>query len=297
MTAGRGFRRAVGVTAAAAAWLAVWTPAPAARPQAAAPHRIISVIPAVTEMLFAIGAGPRVVAVGSFDDYPPEVVKLERVGALLDPDVERILALKPDLVIVYATQTDLLQQLARAGIPTFKYQHAGLDDIGATIRRLGAAVGLGGEADVVARTMEDDLAAIRRRVSSRPRPRTLLVFTREALSLRGLYASGGIGFLHDMLMTAGGENVFADVARQSVQATAETILGRRPDVILELRPAALEPGLHARELAVWNTLPALPAVRSKRVFLIPDPRTLVPGPRVAEGAALLARSIHPEVFR
>ena len=89
-----------------------------------APTRIISLIPAVSEMLFAIGAGRQVVAVSSFDDYPPEVLKLPRVGALLDPDLERILSLRPDLVIVYESQVDLRRQLERATIPMFVYKHA-----------------------------------------------------------------------------------------------------------------------------------------------------------------------------
>ena len=84
-----------------------------------APRRIISLIPAVTEMLFAIGAGPQVVAVSSFDRYPPQVEKLQRVGALIDPDVERILSLRPDMVAIYASQGDLRAQLERAKIPIY----------------------------------------------------------------------------------------------------------------------------------------------------------------------------------
>jgi iron complex transport system substrate-binding protein len=261
------------------------------------PHRIISLIPAVTEMLFALGAGPRVVAVSSFDEYPPEVRTLERVGALLDPDVERILSLKPDLVIVYATQTDLMQQLARAQVPTFRYQHAGLADVGGTIRQLGARIGREQDAGIVARRIDDGLATVRQRVAAYARPRTLLVFGREAFALRGIYASGGVGFLHDMLAAAGGVNVFADVERQSVQATSEAILARRPEVILELRGGSVAAEHRDREIAVWQALPAVPAVRTGRVYLIVDPRTVVPGPRVAEGADLIARALHPEVFR
>jgi cobalamin transport system substrate-binding protein len=261
------------------------------------PSRIISVIPAVTEMLFAIGAGPQIVAVGSFDRYPPEVQKLERVGALLDPNLERILALKPDLVVVYNSQTDFIQQLERAGIPMFRYQHAGLADITVTIRQLGAAIGRRQEADGVAGRIEGQLAAIRKRVEGRTRPRTLVVFDREALALRGAFASGGIGFISDMLDVAGGTNVFADVQRQSVQATSELILARRPEVVLELRPEQLAPDLLAREQAVWKALPGVPAVKNGRVLFITDQRVVVPGPRVAEGTELIARALHPEAFK
>jgi iron complex transport system substrate-binding protein len=266
-----------------------------ATPQAK-PSRIISVIPAVTEMLFALGAGPQVVAVGTFDQYPPDVAKLPRVGALLDPDVERILSLRPDLVVVYESQTDLRRQLERASVPTFVYKHAGLADITATIRQLGTRIGRDAEAAATIGRIDDHLQAIRKRVQGRPRPRTLLVFDRDALALRGIYASGGVGFLQDMLDVAAGENVFADVQRQSLQATTELILARRPDVIIEFRSGTLSPEQRSKEIAVWGSLPSVPAVRSGRITIVTDQRAVVPGPRVAEGTELIARALHPEAF-
>jgi iron complex transport system substrate-binding protein len=261
------------------------------------PSRIISLIPAVTEMLFAIGAGPQVVAVSSFDEYPPQAMSLPRVGALLDPDLERILALRPDLVVVYESQVDLRRQLERASVPMFLYKHAGLADIGVTIRQLGTRVGHDGGADTVVRRMENKLAEIRSRVANRPKPRTLLVFGRDALALRGVYTSGGIGFLNDMLTAAGGDNVFGDVKQQSIQATTELILARRPDAIVELRIGKGADAQREKEIAVWQALPAVPAVRSKRIAYITDERTVIPGPRVAEGTELIARALHPEAFQ
>jgi iron complex transport system substrate-binding protein len=263
------------------------------------PRRIISLIPAATEMLFAMGAGPQVVAVSSFDAYPPEVKTLPTVGALLDPNLERILSLKPDLVLVYGSQADLKQQLARAGIAVFDYRHAGLADVPATIRALGTRTGHESTAQEVATGIERGLDGIRRQVEGRRRPRTLLVFGRERLALRGIYASGGIGFLNDMLTVAGGENVFADVKQQAVEASTEVVLGRRPELILEVRAgnSALAPGDRAAELAVWRTLSAVPAVRDGRIEFLLDDRIVIPGPRVAEGTRLLARALHPEVFR
>jgi cobalamin transport system substrate-binding protein len=261
-----------------------------------APARIISVIPAVTEMLFAIGAGPQVVAVGSFDRFPPEVEKLPRVGALIDPDVERILSLRPDLVVVYGSQTDLRTQLERAQIPIYVYSHAGLADITVTLRTLGARVGREPAAAALAAGIETRIAAIKSRVAGRRRPRTLIVFERESMALRGIYASGGIGFIHDMVEAAGGTNLFADVKRQAVQATTELILARRPDVILDLRGEDIAPETKTRETAVWQALPSVPAVRTGRVYLFGDQRTVVPGPRVAEAIELFARTLHPEAF-
>jgi iron complex transport system substrate-binding protein len=255
------------------------------------PSRIISLIPATTEMLFAIGAAPQVVAVGSFDSYPPEVQSLPRVGALLDPDVERILSLKPDLVVVYGTQHDLRQQLERAGVRYYSYKHGGLAGATATIRALGTRIGRAQEAERVAADIEARLAAIRGRVAGRPKPKTVLVFGRDRMSLQGIFASGGIGFLNDMLETAGGENVFADVKRESVQATSELILSRAPEVILELR-SSIDPGEAAAERAIWNTLAAVPAVRTGRVHMLTDPSLMVPGPRVAQATELIAAALH-----
>jgi iron complex transport system substrate-binding protein len=259
------------------------------------PRRIISLVPNVTEMLFAIGAGPQVVGVGSFDTYPPEVSSLPRVGGLLDPDVERILSLKPDLVVVYGTQSDLRRQLERARIDLFPYQHGALATVTKTMRALGDRVGRRPEAERVAADVEARLAAVRRRVAGRPRRSTLLVFGREARALRGIYASGGWGFLHDMIEIAGGRNVFADVRREAVQTTTELILARAPEVILELR-SALEPDDLERERAVWTPLASVPAVRSGRVYILVDPALTVPGPRIAAATELIARTIHPEAW-
>lgn len=256
------------------------------------PARIVSVVPAVTEMLFALGAGDRVVGVGSFDKFPPEVATLPRVGALLDPDLERILSLRPDLVVVYGSQADFRQQLERAQVPMFVYSHAELSDVATTLTGLGTRIGAAAQARQLVEEMERRIAAVRASVAGTPRPRTLIVFGRESLSLRGIYASGGYGFVHDMVTAAGGDNVFADLKKQSVQATSELILARRPDVILELRAEPLAPDLETKERAVWNTLGSVPAVRSGRVHIITDRRTVVPGPRVGEGVEVIARVLH-----
>lgn len=260
-------------------------------------RRIVCLIPAVTEMLFAVGAGPQVVAVSSFDRYPPAVETLPRVGALIDPDLERILSLRPDLVVVYGTQTELRRQLERAGIPQFIYKHARLSDVTATLRAVSARVGRGREGARLAGGIERSLQTIAKRVAGRPRPRTLLVIGRETGTLRSMFASGGYGFLHDILDLAGGENVFADVARESLQATAELVLARRPEAILEVRGSSGGALDDAAERNAWRVLSSVPAVRTGRVLFLADDRIVIPGPRIAEGTELVARALHPEAFR
>lgn len=261
------------------------------------PQRIISIVPSLTETLFAIGAGPQVVGVGSFDTHPAEVATLPRVGGLIDPNMELIFALRPDLVILHASQQDQIEQLTRASIPVFSYAHGGLDDTLSVIRQLGARTGHTAEAERVASTIEEQLADLRARTAGRTRPRVLLVFGREPRSLRNIYASGGFGFLHDMLEAAGGDNVFADVRRESVQLTSEAILTAAPGVIIELTyDDRMTPDNQAAEIAVWNRLPVIPAVRNGRVHLLLGNQFVVPGPRLAEATAAIARTLHPDAF-
>jgi iron complex transport system substrate-binding protein len=258
------------------------------------PRRIVSLIPAVTEMIFAMGGGSRLVGVSSYDRVPPEVVRVERVGGLFDPNVERILSLKPDLVVVYDTQAELKQRLNRAGIPFYAYEHRALADVMVTIRAIGARIGLPGEAAALASSMERDIQAVRTRVARLPRLRTMLVFGREPSSLRNITASGGYGFLHDMLQAAGGDNVFADILRQSVTVSTEMVLARRPDVIIELHYGeSVKPPDIALELQAWDVLQSVPAIRNRRVHLLVGDEFVVPGPRLVEGIRRLAVTVHP----
>lgn len=262
-----------------------------------APRRIISLVPALTEMLFAIGAGPQVVAVSSYDTYPPEAATRPRVGALLDPDVERVLSLTPDLVAIYGSQSDLRRQLERATIPTYDYRHAGLPDILLTIRDLGRVTGHAAGAEAVATGIERELAAVRARVGTRAPLRTVLVFGRDPGALRNIYATGGTGFLHDMLLAAGGVNVFADLPQQAVQATTELLLTRAPDVIVEVREGPAYSDVQVRRsVGDWSRLASVPAVTHGRVHVVSGEGLVVPGPRVAAAVARLARVLHPGAF-
>jgi iron complex transport system substrate-binding protein len=257
----------------------------------------VSIAPAVTEMLFAIGAGPQVVGVSSFDRFPPEVTQLPQVGALLDPDTERILSLRPDLVVLYGSQMDQLARFKTAGIQTYDYRHGDIDTTLQTMRDLGA---LTGHAEGAARAVNDirtRLDAIRTRVAGFDRPRTLVVFGRRPGTLQGLYAIGGQGFLHDMLEIAGGTNVFADMARESVQPSHETLLAVAPDVVLELSAEPKSASDIERDRSLWRRLGTIPAVQQNEILFVAGEHLLVPGPRLALSTEAVARALHPEAFR
>jgi iron complex transport system substrate-binding protein len=289
-------RTAVLLLLATAALMPV--PKTAIAQRASRPERIVSLIPAVTEMIYAMGDGARIAAVSNYDHFPADVARLPRVGGLLDPSVERILAIKPDLVIVYATQKELIERLDRAGIPYFNYQHRALSDIMGTIRAIGTRIGSAAQAESVASSMDRSLADIRAKAASLPRPATLLVFERDPASLRNVFASGGYGFLHDMLEIAGGRNVFADVKKQAVQASTEMLIASTPDVIIELLYGdSLKNADIPKELRAWDALASVPAVRTHRVLALTGDEFVVPGPRVVDATRKLARALHPDAFK
>jgi iron complex transport system substrate-binding protein len=153
-------------------------------------------------------------------------------------------------------------------------------------------VGADAAGNALASRIERQLDEIRRRVAAQPRPKTLLVFGREPGSLRNIDASGGEGFLHDMLEAAGGADVLADIHRQSVMMTTEMVLARAPDVIIELRYLN---DIDSAALSPWNRLSAVPAVKNHRVLLLTGEEFVVPGPRVAQAVQKMAAALHPEL--
>ena len=148
-----------------------------------------------------------------------------------------------------------------------------------------------------AREIQAQLDAVRARVRTYPRPRTLLVFSRLPQSLQQMYVSGGVGFLADILEIAGGANVFADVSRESVQPSHEMLLARAPEAIIELHATGMMAAAGVLgERSVWAPLASIPAVRSGRIHFLDGSYLVVPGPRVGRAAEALARALHPEAF-
>jgi iron complex transport system substrate-binding protein len=219
------------------------------------------------------------------------------VSSFLSADAERILALRPDLVIVYGSQTELEGQFKRTGIRVFAYRHAGVDNVLQAIRDLGTLTGHTADGERVARELRSQLDRIRTRVRGQRRPRSMLVIGRDAGALRGVYVSGGSGFLHELLDIAGGDDVFGDIKREAVQPSNEMMIVRAPEVIIELHsgdPPSAE--TLRNERAVWNLLASVPAVRSGRVYLLYGSYLVAAGPRLGQAAEGLARVLHPDVF-
>jgi len=263
-------------------------PSAAASPAAdetSAPARVVSLAPSTTETLFAIGAGAGVVGVSRFCDFPAEVAQRPRVGGFNDPSLEAVLALRPTLVTGARGPANrgIVERLAAQGIDAYFPPDGSLADVRASIRGLGTRVARSAEAEAVVARLDAQLAGVTAALAGVRRPRVLLVFGRRPLSVAGPGT-----FADEMLRAAGAENVVTSGPAYPTIGV-ERVLALAPEVILEAGMAA---GGDAD--FDWARYPAIPAVRDGRVVRFEDARVLRPGPRVAEGVAVLARLLHPE---
>ena len=271
---------------------------PAGQPAALAeplPQRIIATAPSAIETLFALGAGGRVVGVGDFAVYPPEAKARPRVGGEFNPNFERLLTLEPDLIIAQGKAEALADFCQRHGIRILHTNMNALDTIRSGIRDLGRAVGREAEADRLVASLDLGLATVAWRVAGRPRPKVFLAMGHRAGSLTGLSTATGTSFLSQLVAFAGGDNLFADVQQWYPPVSKEALLQRAPDVILELHPGeSLPESVQQQLIADWDAMPSLPAVRNRRIHVLTHDYLMIPGPRVARVAEVLAEVLHPE---
>ncbi len=255
------------------------------------PRRIISLAPSVTEMLFALGVGDRVVGVTSLCDYPPEATTKEKVGDVMTPSLERIVALAPDLVIIStATQLEMFaKRLIEIGVPVYVVKANRLEDVLATLRHLGDVTGDVRAAEALTRSLQARIERVVERTRTLPRPRVLLVVQRDPLIVAGREA-----FLTDLVEKAGGRSITADAQREWTLYSLESVLARAPEVIVI--PSHETQSRHLPNLQ-WSALADTPALRNKRVYTINADLLMRPGPRLVEGLEELARLLHPEAFR
>lgn len=253
--------------------------------RAPAPRRIVCLVPSATEMVFALGAGDRVVGVSAFDDYPPEVTRLPRIGGMTNPSFEGIAALRPDAVVGVEGPTDLavLRRLRSLGVRVVVPRVESVAEVLSGVDLLGRMLHRRPEAAALRQRISGDLAAVRARVAGRPRPKTLIVLGR-----RPLVVAGPGSWIDEVLVIAGGANAVTMGGRYPT-IPRESLASLLPEAILDLTGHA-EGGPLRDELAGID----LPALRSNRVTSLGDPMFLRPGPRVAEAARQLASALHPE---
>lgn len=252
-------------------------------------RRVVSLTPNTTEALFAIGAGELLVGRSRFCDHPPQVRALPAVGGYVDPSFEAILALEPDLVTGARgpAGSSIADRLEQRGIRTWFPVTESIAGIEEMLRGLGQRTDREANADQIVLQIRSRLGEIRASLGTRPRPRVLLVF-----GLAPIVAAGPGSFPDEMLSLAGADNAIRQGTRYPLLGM-ETVLGVAPEVVVD---AAVAEG-HGRERIRpdspgWGELEA---VKKGRIIAIEDDAVLRPGPRVADGVARLAASLHPDV--
>ncbi len=257
---------------------------------------IVTLAPNITETVFALGEGDRVIGRTSFCAYPPEALDIPAVGGHLNPDLERITALAPELILLQGRHQKMAEFARRHELPVAHVDMDSIETIHEGIHIIGEILDRETEAAELSAAIDADLEAIGNKVADRERPRVLIITTRTQHNLHQLYTAGGPSFLSEMVTIAGGENIYADASRAYMDASKETVVMREPEVIIEFHAGEnLTDEEAARYKADWNELPSLPAVQNDRVHLVHEPHSLTPGPRVAEITRLLAGLIHPDL--
>lgn len=269
-------------------WLALSSTAIAAPPQ-----RIVSLAPSVTETLFALGVGDRVVGVSAYCDYPEAATRIDKVGTFLQPNVERILAKHPDLVIAVPSPGNRapVESLTDLGLRVLIVNPERIDEIIAAIRQIADAVGEPAAGARLIADIERDVKAIEAQVAGAPPLRTLLLVGRAP------FIAAGAGTYQDELVTrAGGVNIAASSGQRWPNLTLEFIVAAAPQVIIDASMGSEEATDRAASVEFWQDFPTIPAVRDGRIHGYRAYELLRPGPRVAQTLATVARYIHPERF-
>jgi len=256
----------------------------------AAPQRLVTMAASLTEMVFALGLGPRVVGVEQFSDYPPAARELPKVGSYKLPDVERIVALRPDLCLAVkdGNPPHVLERLRGLGIPVYVVDPRNLPEVIATVEEIGHLVGAADQARELAAGLSrryqriKDLAA---RVGHRPR-----VFFQ--IGIAPIVSAGSRTFLDELITTAGGLNLAAGKVPYP-RFSQEQILALQPEVIIIT--SMDRGGAFEQVKAGWERWETLPAARDHRIFLIDSDIVDRPAPRLLDGLELLFRLIHPEL--
>lgn len=267
-------------------------------PESAVPHRIVSMSPALTETLFALDLGDRVVGVTRFCLEPEAARQLPKVGGFMDPNWEAVVSLDPDLVVLMESHAAAERRLRSLGLPTQRVSQASTTDILASIRSLALTCGVPERGERLCRSIERDLAEIEEIMANREPRRTVISVGRQPGTgpVRSVWAAGPGTFLDDALRLAGGINVVpGGLGGQYPEISLEGLFHLDPDVVIDLVPELEAMGMTADQaLRDWNDLRGLRAVADGQVIVLGQHFLTVPGPRVAEVVECFARALHPD---
>ncbi|WP_323120969.1 cobalamin-binding protein [Burkholderia alba] len=255
---------------------------------AAPAQRVISLAPHVTELIYAAGGGDKLVGAVTYSDYPPAAKAVPRIGDNKALDLERIAALKPDLIVVWRhgnadRQTDRLRAL---GIPLYFSEPKRVDDVAGSLIRLGDLLGTGATADAAATAYRQRIAQLRARYANRPPVGVFFqVWDKPLMTLNGEH------IVSDVIALCGGRNVFAQLKPLAPSVTDEAVLAADPEAIVTPSPGATASDAPLPSLERWRAWPQLKAVARNNLFAIDGDWLTRPAPRLALGAERLCKDL------
>ncbi len=255
--------------------------------------RLVSLAPNLTEIVFALGAGERVVGVTRYDDYPPQVEQLPEVGGFLDPSLEVIAGLKPDLVVCVPNSgnRERMRGLSRLSIPVLVLPAYAIDDVYRAIAELGRWLECESRSAELVADMKRRAARVARRVAELKRPRVLLVYGH-----RPLVAAGPGSFADWMIRSAGAENVLSNAKVRYPKLPLEAVLELAPEVIVDASASGSGASMEPAEVrGFWRRWQVIPAVRHDRIHQFDSALWFRPGPRLVQGLERLTVLLHPEI--
>lgn len=246
------------------------------------PRRIVSLAPGATEMLFAAGAGQQVVATVQYSDEPAAAKQIPRIGDVVAIDLERLVALRPEVAVVWpgGGNPAQIEEIGRMGIPLYRQQVNSLADLPGSLRRLGVLAGTGAVAERAARGIEVRLAGLAHEYANEQHPTVLLQVWNHPI-----YTVGGTHLMSDALQLCGARNVFGDLRELGPVVDIEAVVARNPDIIV----AAAPPGAGPEWVADWQRFRTLRAVRNKHVIVFDDQRFTRLGPSVVDATEELCK--------
>lgn len=263
-------------------------------PGADAPQRIVSLSPELTEILYGVGAFPRVVAVSNYDEYPAAVAKLPRLGVLNDPSYERLLSFHPDLVVINDAEAPFMEDtLRKLGLRVLKISNQSIEEVYQAIMDVGRATGNETEAAKLVAQTRAGLDRVARQTAGLPKVRVVMVVDRTPGTLRDLYTATAGSYLAELIEIAGGKMALAPAPKGYAKLSKEDLLAANPDVILDLVQGPKSRFTGDPE-AAWQEMPELKAVRAHHVYAVDEDFVPHASQRVVQTAELFAKLIHPE---
>lgn len=256
------------------------------------PQRIISLAPSITEILFALQLEDKIVGVSNFCQFPPAARTKEKIGDYAHPSLEKIVALKPDLVIGLAEGElrSLIGRLTELKVPVYISNPGNVAEIIYSIRRISKLTGAMEKGLEIAAEIEKKVKQIQEKVAGLPQPRVL-----HLLNFDPLISAGKGTFIHDLIRLAGGRNLAESAAGKYPRLSLEEVLAMDPEVILLASMKSADPLLEQRQW--WKKWKTISAVRQGRVYVLESDLIHRPSPRIVIGLEEVARALHPEAFK